>query len=328
MKKSVKNISIIILINIFLFITFYYLLNKLIDYDFYKRPQKFKSITENIDIEKYNAEPYTAKKLNNSSDIYNKYCNEERKSFGKHYNGKPITIIGCSYAYGHGLKREETFSYLLSEYTKHPVSNYSGCGYDAIDSLKNLIGNASEDNLDLPNTKYVIYVYMYDHINRYLEKYFIYKDFYNIFELTDFERFICKNNFIRKIYTYYKLHKIIKNYPDSKMAEKYLKSVLKDIEIRIKRKMPNSQFIILIYDEKIPLNQSESAIKFESDIINSSIWTEFAQETGTIIVHTKDLTGFLFDKNYKLEEDITGWHPNSKAWEVLTPAFAKKYIND
>ena len=76
------------------------------------------------------------------------------------------------------------------------------------------------------------------------------------------------------------------------------------------------------------LSYKKSAIKFESDIINSKIWEDFAKETGAKVVRTKDITGFYFDKDYKLNEDIAGWHPNAKAWAELTPEFANKYIKN
>ena len=325
MRKSFKNICIIIIINIFFFAAFYYLLNKCIDYDFYKKTQKFKNTTENIDIKDYQTEEYSGNELKYNTDLFKQYCGEKRIKFGEQYNSNPIGIIGCSYAYGHGLKKEESFPYLLSEYTKRPVNNYSECGSDANGSLNNLIAKEAE-NTD--KTDYIIYVYMYDHINRYLEKYFLYGNFYNVFNLSDTEKFLCKNSLIRKLFVYYKLHKIIKDYPNTKEAEKYLSVVLKNISENIKRTMPNAEFIIIIYDEKLPLNRKKSAIKFESDIINSKIWEDFAKETGTKVVRTKDITGFYFDKDYKLNEDIAGWHPNAKAWAELTPEFADKYIKD
>ena len=71
-----------------------------------------------------------------------------------------------------------------------------------------------------------------------------------------------------------------------------------------------------------------SAIKFESDIINSKIWSDFEKETGTKVIRTKDIMGFYFDKEYKLKEDIAAWHPNERAWIELTPKFAEKYIKN
>ena len=328
MKKSFNNIFVIVLINIFLFITFYYLINKYIDYDFYKKPQSFKSTTVNIDIRNEDTEPFEAKSLEYSAEIFKKYCGEKRIKFSGYNTDNPIAIIGCSYAYGHGLKREETFPYLLGKYTNHPVYNYAQCGTDAIDSFNNLIANAYKDNLNLQNTDYVIYIYMYDHINRYLEKYFLYGNLYNVFKLSDLERFICKNSLVRKLFVYYKLHKLVKDYPDTKEAEIYLKSVLNYMAEKVKMEMPNSKLIILIYDEKLPANKKESSIQFELNIMKSKIWNEFAKETGTTVIHTKDITGFIFNKDYKLNEDIAGWHPNAKAWAVLTPIFAKEYINN
>ena len=95
----------------------------------------------------------------------------------------------------------------------------------------------------------------------------------------------------------------------------------------IKTIAPNAKFIIIVYDEKLPADEDNLTIKYDSEILNSHIWKELENETDITIVHTKDITGFLFDKDYKLKQDIANWHPNEKAWQVFTPKFAKNYIN-
>ena len=69
-------------------------------------------------------------------------------------------------------------------------------------------------------------------------------------------------------------------------------------------------------------------ILYYFQILNSKIWKELEEETnGNIkIVRTKDVMGFYFDKDYKLEEDISGWHPNARVWKEFTPKFVSQYI--
>jgi hypothetical protein len=281
-----------------------------------------------VDIQNYETEEYTATEIKFNNDRLEEYCGEKREKNGEQYARNPIAVLGCSYAYGHGLKKEESFPSVLSEYTKRPVYNFAECGSNGIFSLNYMIGNYNKYNIKLEEIDYVIYIYMYDHINRYLVKYFLYENFDNIFELSGTEKFLSKNPLIKKLFVYYKLHKIIKDYPDSKEAEKHLTTVLYYLYNNVKQTMPNAEFIIIIYDEKLPLNRTKSAIKFESEIINSKIWEDFAKETGAKVVRTKDITGYYFDKDYKLNEDIADWHPNAKAWAELTPEFADKYIKD
>ena len=71
-------------------------------------------------------------------DLYNQFCGEKRLDFGAEYTKNPVLVFGCSYSYGHGLKREQTFPYLLSEYTKRPVLNLSNCGTEALEDFETL----------------------------------------------------------------------------------------------------------------------------------------------------------------------------------------------
>lgn len=114
--------------------------------------------------------------------------------------------------------------------------------------------------------------------------------------------------------------------PYNDSSDEYLKSLMIMAQDKLKELVPNAKFIIILYNEKISDEETALKIKFDSDRINSKIWEELQNENSIIIVRTKDVTGFSFDKNYKLEEDIRGWHPNAKAWEVFTPLFVQRYI--
>ena len=139
---------VIILINIFLLVGIYfagnYFVNKYTDYGIdteYLMLDRGKDDSD-IDIEKYAVEerPEDFKYIELNEDSFKQFCGEDRIEFGENYVAKPIVVMGCSYAYGHGLKRENSFPYVLSQITQRPVYNFARCGSDAWDSFVQLQG--------------------------------------------------------------------------------------------------------------------------------------------------------------------------------------------
>ena len=122
--------------------------------------------------------------------------------------------------------------------------------------------------------------------------------------------------------------KILKHFPNTKEVELFLKKVMIVTYKKIKDYAPNAQLIVILYEEKIPLNRSPFEIAWVYKFINSNIWKELEIEyKGDIqIVRTNNVMGFYFDKDYKLKEDISDWHPNARVWKEFTPKFASQYI--
>lgn len=62
-----------------------------------------------------------------SYDVYfDKLIKYSFKCFGdENSKKKPIVVMGCSYAFGQGLKEKQTFYYKLSKKAKRPVINWS-----------------------------------------------------------------------------------------------------------------------------------------------------------------------------------------------------------
>lgn len=283
--------------------------------------------TIDVDISKYETEEAVVKQLPRNAESISLFCDENRREFGIDNTKNPITVLGCSYAYGHGLLKSQTFSYILSEITKRPVYNFSGCGDHLFVNFEQYKVYSQENKNRVSESDYVIYIYMYDHINRYLRVYNIYNNYYEIFEPVNcIERFLCKSAFIRYIATGLRIKNILKGYPDKDKSSLFLKKIMKYSINQIRKMAPNSKIIVILYDEKIPDYQPKHQIKFNSEKLNDIIWQELANEENIEIVHSKDIMGFLFDKNYKLKEDISDWHPNDKVWREFTPLFVKKYI--
>lgn len=335
-----KKLLIILIVNIFLLLICYFSLEIIIK----KFPAKIPKISflepvtplnTVVDLSEYETEevPDYFQVLDSTEERYNEFCGGARITFGEKYNDKiPLIVFGCSYSYGHGLKIDKTFPYVLSEITKRPVYNYSICGVQALycynafelDFMINLDRGEKIKDLD-----YFIYVYMWDHINRYMEVDFWQQYYIRLHNPSLLDRILSKFYVFHYINMKYKIKQIMDEFPNSEKSCIYLKNIMLYIYGKIKEKSPNAKLIILIYDEKIASDWYDAnKIKYSSDVMKSHIWKELEEETngGIKVVHTKEITGFVFDKDWKLNGDISEWHPNEKVWSYLTPLFVKEYI--
>jgi len=281
---------------------------------------------DKIDISKYDIENSAKNPI-----AVEHFCSEDRVIFGENYTNKPVIILGCSYAFGFGLKKEKSFPFLLSEKTKRPVINFAECGYGAAASMSKLINfysAASEKYKKMINdAEYIVYLYMYDHSARYISLWH-FLDFYPvIYETSEFEKKFLKYYLYRYIASKIKLHHILKGFPFSDNSSEFILYLLKRVWALSKLYAPEAEFITIIYDETLPSNDSKTKIMFTGEKMNDQkIWgggsaagfSEYSK-----IVHTKELTGFIFNNKYRLNGDQ---HPNESVWSMFTPLFAEKYI--
>ncbi len=215
MKKIIKIVFInIIIISLILIISNIIISRNVVNISNFYRDHNIsnKMDTSKINIENCETEKYTAERLSTTDKLYNQFCGEDRVKFGINYTKKPIVIFGCSYAYGHGLKREETFPYKLSEITKRPVYSFASCGSNAIRNLievEKFIKNDEQNKKVINEAEYYIYLYMHDHIDRYLEIDNLMEGYYKIFSIKNkyLKQFI-DIPIIRLIFCLYQIHKI------------------------------------------------------------------------------------------------------------------------
>lgn len=334
-----KKFFSILIVNIILFIVFYFILIFLlngiesgrISFSKFKKQSVVRSsdTIENY-IEDY---PDNFVRIKLDDDTLNQFCGEDRTIFNDNYSKNPIVVFGCSYAYGHGLKKQDSFPYKLSNITKRPVYSFAGCGKNAVSSLDTLI-DFIKDNPEYKNqlskVDYVVYVYMHNHISRFMnpDKELDF-DYTGIYQYSNIDKIFNKNRITRYIVSRLKQKNILEDYPNTKKSKVFLKGVIKRWIKSVKEYVPNAKVIIILYDEKI-VSEPKDTVKYLRELMSHSLWKEIElQSFGKVqVVHTQDLTGFVFDKNYKLKQDISDWHPNEKAWKVLTPLFVQKYIND
>ena len=224
-----------------------------------------------------------------------------REPLNTNSNLEPIYIFGCSYAYGTLLNNQENFGAVISKITNRPV--YHGWGIQhAIGLLENY------DFSKLKQPKYVIYVYITDHIRRLKLKWL--ND--NI-DNSDYFRFSIKNgNFyvdsshFPSLYLYRKLHLYMysKNLLEEKCKEKnflLLEKYISRLNFLVNQKFPNSKFIFFVYDDW-----------------NFYDWNRI-QEKGLNIIEKKNLS-----KDYeKYDKRLPDTHPSAEAWAYYTPLFVK-----
>ncbi len=338
MDEKTKKILSIVLINVISVVTIYFIFAALIqNSNIMESPAFKKQINdESIDLSGYEVEHFPSDfvRIDYNNKTLHQFCGEERITYNTDYKGNPIIVLGSSYAYGHGLKKEDSFPNVLSDITKRPVYNFAVCGSELprnIPAIKEFFGRITEEERQrFQSAQDVIYIYMYDHINRYISQCNSeeYKD--NFFKLSRTEQFFNKIFLFRYINERIKVKHLLDDSKDKYICD-FIENVILDGYRKTKNYFPNSRFTIILYDEKIPLdNHKKYEIKFAQDVINSSAWKKLEKETqGNIrIVHTKDVVGFVFDKNYKLKADIADWHPSEKVWTLFTPLFAKRYLAD
>lgn len=325
-----KKVLSIIAFNIFLLVIFYLIAAYLVSRGSFDKvifePKHI--INLQLSDSDYELPPKDFVRLDKTEEAINLYCNDDRTDFNTSYSGNPVVFLGCSYTYGHGIKKKESFPYLVSEYSHKPVHNYALCGLELVGSLFHIY-KYPELKDDVKDAEYAIYLYMYDHVNRYFDHPVEYYDY--LFNPGKIEKFLTKSKVLKLLFAKIRFIKLNQEFPKTNEAQKLLKNVFhKSIE-EIKTLMPNAKIIFVIYDEKILLEDindyfRRNVIRYDKDIIKSNLWKELEREEGIEVVSTKDIIGKTIDKDYKLKADIADWHPNSKIWKEFTPEFVNRYL--
>ena len=255
--------------------------------------------------------------------------NDGRSLVGKDYKKSPILLLGCSYTYGLGLTKEETFGYQLSQYTKRPVLNWGWKTEGADYSLLQLKQKENIDKLSKNPPQYVIYTYMYDHLDRlisknrqyrwyYLRKYGIidtqkYTSFDNLYTVLAFKNKIFENSLYKG--------NIYENLLDFDI------NIIKAMKKETQKLAPDSKFVILIYSDNYDvMKENKKAVPFEEyNTLNSPKWKELEKE-GFIVISTKELLGREMNKESDIiKDDYTlTLHPSAEIWHQIVIKLSKK----
>lgn len=233
-----------------------------------------------------------------------------QKPSGLEYNSLPLVLLGCSFAYGEGLKYEDIFSVKLSKYAKRPVYNYSQKGK----GLQTALFLLEKDIIEPKNPEYFIYLFMDDHIRRMYSSCSI-SDYvgYPIYSLDSDGYMKLRSDYFpvyRQFYTFYYWNNVFfqkKLKQDLDKNKMLLSAYFKTLNKLIKEKYPDSKLIVLTFSNQAFL---------KSDFAN-------LESDGIKIINSNVITGIdLTDSKYWQSETDT--HPVAEVWEILAPAFIRE----
>ncbi len=240
---------------------------------------------------------------------------------GLNYKNPPITIFGCSFAYGQFLDANQTFSHKLSKILQCPVYNRA----IPAQSFQEMYYQSTNKSFyeQVPPSDTVIYIMISDHYRR---------SYVNTVGVTE---------------TYFLLHYKIKN--GNLIYEKYDNPILNFFKSLYTVKLLNIKYFehyinnpknadkitddTLLYFIKTRENleaQWKNNIKFyvifyADDILYSDLLKEKLQSNGFKVIETKDLTDADLYDDFYLNKDNR--HPSEAVWDLLTPDIARIISN-
>lgn len=237
---------------------------------------------------------------------------------GLEYNSTPITVFGCSFAYGQYLDYNQTFSYKLAHTLKRPVYNRSIPGK----GLAKMLFQSESDEFykDVPPSDTVIYIMLDDHYRRMKLSFIEISDAYMHVTYTKKGNKLIKDDFNSPIKCFLNstyLNKYIKSHwvhhykNDPKYADKITDEVLlyfiqtrKNLETRWNTKV---DFAVIFYD---------------SWLNHQDLLKEKLEKNNFKAIKIQELTdeNLLSDK-YFSQKTI---HPTEAAWDLLTPKIIER----
>ncbi len=269
----------------------------------------------NIENIKYNLTPVLNERIPDVSTCQDddSFCNDLRPIAGNEYKNNPITVFGCSFAYGQYLKNNQIFSYKLSKMVKHPVYNRAFPGK----GLSNMYFQVSDEKFYeiVPQSDYIIYIMIDDHYRRALSincAPFEYWQMYNYkydkkqdkLILTNFLPFnrILYNSYLYRLIKAFQINKYINNPKNAdNLTDFVLAHFVKSREELEKHWNKKVNFIVILYE----------GVKY-SDLLREKLG-----QNGFVVVNVPSLTNENLDEpQYKMQDN---WHPTEAAWDLLTP---------
>ena len=187
------------------------------------------------------------------------------------HKAKPILMLGCSYTYGQWLEEEQNAASKINKLTGRHVYNYGTIGQGPMYSY--LLMEEEEANPKITEKpEYIIYTYMFHHMNRYM-----FWQFYNTYR---------KQQFVNQKYIPVLDRLYLFSYPKNARIDIYmcdddnglkrvelLKTTIKKIKEKTDKLYPNSKFIFLIYSD-INYDLCDGLIEKHEEVVNKEDDTE------------------------------------------------------
>ena len=260
------------------------------------------------------------RKLKKSDFINNFWSDISYRYYDKHSN-KTIMVLGCSYAEGAGLNRNEKLSYLLSEKLNYNVIN-AGFGGHGIQSAYKLLKDSSLFNKY--NIDYFVYVYISDHLRRLYERdNLLSYEIYPHYEIKNGQ--LVEENLPDFIFSSYTVNNISNWLMREKQKEeqknyKLFNVVLSELEKTTKQINPNSKFIILVVPQKY------SSEKFALDSMFPPEELSKIEKMNINVINAEDLTNEnIREEKWYIEDKC---HPSASYWKLIAPKFSKMIKDD
>lgn len=270
-----------------------------------------------VDKFKYLTKPYFAFDLNTyfdgSDNVY-----RGRKPDGIEYDGKPITVFGCSFAHGLFLNANQTFTYKLSQILKRPVYNRAmpGKGFQQM----YFQSKSEEFYKEVPPSDLVIYMGLHDHYRRMKITYIEVTDTYILINYRKRGNELKEINYGNKLWNLFNSSytvKLLKNkyyssyINNAKNGDKLTDEALlyfTGTRDELKKHWKNDfKFVVILYPSQF-----------------NGILKEKLEKNGFIVIRVEEdlKPKDLYTVKYQISE--TDIHPNEAAWDLLTPMIAKK----
>ena len=247
-----------------------------------------------------------------------------RKPDGTEYKtNNPIIVFGCSYALGQFLNYNQTFSYKLAHFLKHPVYNRA----ISARGLAHMYWQTEDESFykNVPSSDTIIYVMIDDHYRRMMVSFLDTLDLFRLrhYSITNNKLVadklnnpllnVLKSSYTIKLLNLKYAQNFINNQQNSDkltdMALIYFLETRKQLEKRWNRKI---NFIVFLYEDKEIAYKEELSRKLK--------------ENNFTVISTKELTNDnLNEIKYKIPNN---YHPTEAAWDLLTPKFIEKAFND
>ena len=269
----------------------------------------------NIENIKYNLTPVLNERIPDVSTCQDddSSCNDLRPIAGNEYKKSPITVFGCSFAYGQYLKNNQIFSYKLSKIVEHPVYNRAIPGK----GLSNMYFQVLDEEFYkmVPPSDYIIYIMIDDHYRRALSVNFDPFEYWQVYNykydkkqdkliLTNYLPFnrILYNSYLYRLIKAFQINKYINNPKNAdNLTDFVLAHFVKSREELEKHWNKKVNFIVVLY----------------YDVKYSDILTKKLKENGFVVVNVSSLTDEkLNSPRYMMQYN---WHPTEAAWDLLTP---------
>lgn len=219
----------------------------------------------------------------------------------------PLAIMGCSFAYGLGLKEDDTLAAQLSSSTNRIVYNLGVIGSSPREMLYILRNDSLRNELfgNRTDFEYIIYPYISHHLFRLYNQIKLFSLSPTFRKVGNSLEFYEVNKILLNSQLYQEIVTALYGKIDKNETFDLLCLYFQEINKEINKHFPNAKFVILVY-ENHPKNDF-------SVIDNEKIK----------VIDFKKLTGInLYDDKYKISKEDS--HPNAKAWEVIVPALVKE----